>query len=315
MEPPVQEGLAYSVGIPYVQATTTLLCSSYGEMGVGRDGDVEIWRTERDGTVATGTLVAYLRDAGVGSRRQCFRLIQEERVTVNGVEAEAASMSVDPDVDAVLVDGKPVAGELRKVYLKVNKPRGVISTTWDDRGRRTVMSMTPRALRGMKLFPVGRLDADTTGLLLLTNDGELANGLMHPRYGVEKEYHVELDRGLSEEELWALSEGVVINGERTSEAEVNRLSEREGIWYSMVLREGRKRQIRLMLTTVGRTAKSIQRVRIHNLRLGRLPEGQVGELSRKEVRRLREVLARDPGESPPSQSSPVEGEEEGTGEV
>ena len=144
-------------------------------------------------------------------------------MTVNGVEAEAASMSVDPDVDAVLVDGKPVAGELRKVYLKVNKPRGVISTTWDDRGRRTVMSMTPRALRGMKLFPVGRLDAETTGLLLLTNDGELANALMHPRFGVEKEYHVELDGGLSEAEQGALEEGVVINGERTSEAEVNRL--------------------------------------------------------------------------------------------
>ena len=223
-------------------------------------------------------------------------------------------MSVDPEVDTVMVEGRPVSGEVRMVYLKVHKPRGVITTTRDDRGRRTVMSMAPRSMRGMRLFPVGRLDAETTGLLLLTNDGELANGLMHPRYGVEKEYFVELDRALSEAELRALSEGVVINGERTSEAEVNLLPEREGIWYSMVLREGRKRQIRLMLTAVGRTARSIQRVRIHNLRLGRLPEGQVGELSQKEVRRLREVLARDPGKSPPSQSSPVEGEEEGTGE-
>ena len=199
-------------------------------------------------------------------------------------------MSVNPEVDAVMVEGTPVGMEARKVYLKVNKPRGVITTTRDDRGRRTVMSMAPRSMRGMRLFPVGRLDADTTGLLLLTNDGELANGLMHPRYGVEKEYYVELDRGLSEAELQVLEEGVIINGERTSAAAVNQLPEQQGAWYSMVLKEGRKRQIRLMLTAVGRGVRSIQRVRIHNLRLGRLPEGQVGELSQKEVRRLREVL-------------------------
>ncbi len=266
--------------------------------------------------MATGTLVGYLREAGLGSRRACFRLIQEGRVTVNGEAAGAASMPVDPEADSVSVDGTNVAGGVPKVYLKVNKPRGVISTTRDNRGRRTVTSMAPREMRGMRLFPVGRLDAESTGLLLLTNDGELANGLMHPRYGVEKEYHVEMDRGMSEAELGALEEGVIINGERTSEAAVKRLEDREGIWYSIVLREGRKRQIRLMLTAVGRTAQSIQRVRIHNLRLGRLPEGQVGELSRKEVRRLREVLDFGSG-TPPSlrqaqgrlQSSPIEGEE------
>ena len=246
--------------------------------------------------MATGTLIGFLTGAGVGSRRHCFRLIKEGRVSVNGQGAEALKMPIDQDVDTVLVDGRPVAGEVTKVYVKVHKPRGVISTTRDDRGRRTVMSMIPRGMRGMRLFPVGRLDADTTGLLLLTNDGELANGLMHPRYGVEKEYHVELDRGLSGAEQEALEEGVVINGERTSPAEVSRLSDREGTWYSVVLREGRKRQIRMMLVAVGRGVRSIQRVRIHNLRLGRLPEGQVGELSKKEVRRLREVLDLSPRE-------------------
>ena len=246
--------------------------------------------------MASSTLIAYLRDAGVGSRRHCFRLIQEGRVTVNGQVAGAASMPVDSESDTVMVEGRPVSGEVHKVYLKVHKPRGVISTTRDNRGRRTVMSMMPRAMGGMKLFPVGRLDAESTGLLLLTNDGELANWLMHPRYGVEKEYHVELDRGLSEEEREALEKGVVINEERTSPAEVRRMADREGAWYSVVLKEGRKRQIRLMLTAVGRTAQSIQRVRIHNLRLGKLPEGQVGELSRREVRRLREVLDSGPGE-------------------
>ncbi len=246
--------------------------------------------------MASGTLIAYLTGAGVGSRRHCFRLIKEGRVSVNGHGAEALKMPVDPDADTVLVDGLPVAGEVQKVYVKVHKPRGVISTTRDDRGRRTVMSMVPRALRGMRLFPVGRLDADTTGLLLLTNDGELANALMHPRYGVEKEYHVELDVELSEAEQGALEEGVVINGERTSPAEVSHQWEREGAWYSIVLKEGRKRQIRMMLVAVGRGVRSIQRVRIHNLRLGRLPEGQVGELSKKEVRRLREVLDREPSQ-------------------
>ena len=246
--------------------------------------------------MASGTLIGYLTGAGMGSRRHCFRLIKEGRVTVNGQGAEALSMPVDPDADTVLVDGLPVAGEVHKVYVKVNKPRGVISTTRDDRGRRTVMSMIPRTLRGLRLFPVGRLDADTTGLLLLTNDGELANGLMHPRYGVEKEYHVELDGELSEAEQRALEEGVVINGERTSQAEVSHQWEREGAWYSIVLKEGRKRQIRMMLVAVGRGVRSIQRVRIHNLRLGRLPEGQVGELSKKEVSRLREVLDLGPHE-------------------
>lgn len=205
-------------------------------------------------------------------------------------------MPVDPEADRVSVDGQPVAGGVRKVYLKVNKPRGVISTTRDDRGRRTVMSMVPREMRGLRLFPVGRLDAESTGLLLLTNDGELANGLTHPRYEIEKEYHVELDRALSESELGELEEGIVINGERTTEAEVSPLPEREGVWYSIVLREGRKRQIRLMLTAVDKAVRSIQRVRIHNLRLGRLPEGQTGELSRKEVRRLRDVLDGGEGE-------------------
>ena len=116
--------------------------------------------------MASGTLIGYLTGAGIGSRRHCFRLIKEGRVTVNGRGAEALSMPVDPDADTVLVDDQPVAGEVRKVYLKVNKPRGVISTTRDDRGRRTVMSMAPRTLRGLRLFPVGRLDAETTGLLL-----------------------------------------------------------------------------------------------------------------------------------------------------
>lgn len=203
-------------------------------------------------------------------------------------------MPIDPEADTVEVDGKAVGVEVQKVYIKVNKPRGVISTTRDDRGRRTVMSMVPRAMRGMRLFPVGRLDADTTGLLLLTNDGELANLLMHPRYGVEKEYRVELDRVLAAPEREALEEGIVINGERTSPADVTLLQDQEETWYSIVLKEGQKRQIRLMLTAVGREIRSIQRVRIHNLRLGRLPEGQVGELSRKEVRRLRDVFSRVP---------------------
>ena len=230
---------------------------------------------------------------------------------VNGEEAEAASMSIDPEVDEVSVDGKLVGVGARRVYLKVNKPRGVLSTTRDERGRRTVMSMVPRSMRGMRLFPVGRLDAETTGLLLLTNDGELANGLMHPRYGVEKEYFVEVDGELSAEEVEALERGVVINGERTSEAKILRLDEREGAWYSIVLREGRKRQLRLMLTAVGRGVRSIQRVRIHNLRLGRLPEGQTGELSQKEVRRLREVLGGDQSEESHGMSQEKTGDHKG----
>ena len=240
------------------------------------------------------SLISFLTAAGVGSRRHCFRLLTEGKVMVNEEVAMGSAMPVDPKLDRVVVNGRRVHVVKRKVYLKMNKPRGVISTTKDDRGRDTIMELVPRTLRGMRLFPVGRLDADTTGLLLITNDGDMANRLTHPRFEVEKEYHVVLDDVLTASQKDAFVTGVSINGERTAPARVHRLSGREGPTYSVTLREGKKRQVRLMCVAVGRIVRSIQRVRIYNLGLGRLPLGQVVELSDEETRGLMKVFANVP---------------------
>ena len=155
------------------------------------------------------SLISFLTAAGVGSRRHCFRLLTQGKVMVNEEIAMGSAMPVDPKLDSVVVDGRRVHVVRRKVYLKMNKPRGVISTTKDDRGRDTIMELVPRTLRGMRLFPVGRLDADTTGLLLITNDGDMANRLTHPRFEVEKEYHVVLDDVLTTSQKDALVSGGV----------------------------------------------------------------------------------------------------------
>ena len=240
------------------------------------------------------SLISFLTGAGVGSRRHCFQLLISGKVLVNEEVALGSTVAVDPEIDQVMVDGRRVQAVNRKVYLKLNKPRGVISTTKDDLGRATIMNMVPPAFRGMRLFPVGRLDADTTGLLLLTNDGDLANRLTHPRFEVEKEYHVELDDVLTTPQKDALVSGVSINGQRTAPARVRRLPRREGATYSVTLHEGKKRQVRLMCVAVGRIVRSIQRVRIHNLGLDRLPLGQAAELSAEESRGLMKVFANAP---------------------
>jgi 23S rRNA pseudouridine2605 synthase len=199
-------------------------------------------------------------------------------VTVNGEVVTDPARDVE-DEDDVRVDDNPVGAEEREVWV-VNKPVGVVSTAREPGGRRAVVELVESEAR---LYPVGRLDADSTGLLLLTNDGELANRLTHPRYEVPKTYVVELRRPPSEADLRRLARGVELDDGMTAPAEVRRLGERE---VEIVLREGRNRQVRRMAEAVGNEVVALQRVRFGPIELGDLPEGQSRLLSADEVASL-----------------------------
>ncbi len=233
-------------------------------------------------------LIRALTGAGIGPRRACFRLITEGKVTVNGEVVTNATLEVDPTSDDVVADGQRVAATQRHVYLKLHKPAGVLSAVTDSRGRPTVTDLVPADLRRLRLFPVGRLDMDSTGLVLMTNDGGLAYRLMHPSYGYEKEYHAQLKSPLTDAGIRALAAGVLLDGRQTAPAKVARLTEREGTWYAVTLAEGRKRQVRRMLASLGAPPVALERVRIHTLRLGNLAPGEARELTTEELVALRE---------------------------
>ncbi|MEA2449771.1 MAG: rRNA synthase [Thermoleophilaceae bacterium] len=231
-------------------------------------------------------LAKFLAHAGVASRRAAEQLIASGRVTVGG------SVVTDPALDVsgesrVAVDGAPVAVEPREVYA-LNKPAGVVSTARDTHGRPTVTSLVPSQRR---LYPVGRLDADTTGLILLTNDGDLANSLMHPRYEVPKLYVARVAPApVPERALRALRAGVELDdGAVTSPARVRQL--RPGV-LEIQIAEGRKRQVRRMCDAVGHRVMALERVAFGPLRLGGLAPGQHRRLSEAEIERLRKAAAR-----------------------
>jgi 23S rRNA pseudouridine2605 synthase len=223
-------------------------------------------------------LAKYLAHGGVASRRMAERIIANGRVTVGGEVVTDPARDVG-DADDVRVDGSPVAAEPHEVWA-VNKPAGVVSTAKEPGDRPAVVSLVRTEAR---LYPVGRLDADSTGLLLLTNDGELANRLTHPRYEVPKAYRVELRRPSSESDLRRLARGVELEDGMTAPAKVRRLGERE---VEIVLREGRNRQVRRMVEAVGNRVATLRRVRFGPVELGSLPEGRARRLSDDEVSRL-----------------------------
>jgi 23S rRNA pseudouridine2605 synthase len=209
-----------------------------------------------------------LAQAGLGSRRACEEIIAAGRVTVNG-ETAGLGKKADPDRDRILVDGHPLKPSQPQVYIALYKPRGVLSTVSAPDQRQTVPDLVP--VPGV-LYPVGRLDVDSEGLILLTNDGELANRLTHPRYGHEKEYNVLVASRPDEEQLGTWRRGVVLeDGHRTAPADVQYIDGfGKGAWLRVVLREGRKRQIREVGARVGLTVVRIIRVRIGTLHLGSL---------------------------------------------
>jgi len=204
---------------------------------------------------------------------------------VNGTPA-MAGQQVTPGIDRVTVDGSLVEPVSTSTYLMMNKPVGVLTSVGDDRGRQTVVDRLPPGRP--RVFPVGRLDLDSRGLVLLTDDGELAGRLMHPRYHVEKEYRVVVRGRPGEEALRRLAEGMIVRGERFEPAEVRVLEGTDGdTQLSMILREGRKREVRRLWQALGHPVLDLQRVRIDGLQLGDLPEGDVRPLRADEVARLK----------------------------
>jgi 23S rRNA pseudouridine2605 synthase len=216
---------------------------------------------------------------GFGSRRVCEDLIADERVTVNG-DIAALGRRVDVDQDRVEVDGAVVGVHPGLVHYLLNKPTGVITTADDPQGRPTVVELVPDQPR---IFPVGRLDGDTEGLLILTNDGDLAHQLTHPSFGVEKEYLAHVDGVPSRAALRNLREGVELDDGRTAPARVTAV---EPGLLRITIHEGRNRQVRRMCDAVGHPVRRLIRTRIGPIVDPRLPPGSWRELSRDEVRSL-----------------------------
>ena len=232
-------------------------------------------------------LAKYLAHAGVASRRAAERLIAGGRVTVDGEVTTDPALSVG-ESSSVAVDGQVVAPEPREVHL-LHKPAGVVSTAKDTHGRPTVVDMVRSDGR---LYPVGRLDADSTGLLLLTNDGELAERLTHPRYGVETTYRVTVEPpSVPERALRQLREGVELEDGPTAPARVRRAG--PGV-LEVSIGEGRKRQVRRMCEAVGHRVVSLERVAFGPLRLAGLAEGEARRLTAAEVERLRKAARLGP---------------------
>jgi 23S rRNA pseudouridine2605 synthase len=233
------------------------------------------------------TLIKFLTGAGHGSRRVCFQLIAQGKVTVNGIAATGTTLEIFEQKDVVMVEGRRVDAVAANVYLKINKPLGVVSAVSDARGQRTVSDLVPEEYGHLRLFPVGRLDKDSTGLILMTNDGDLAYHLTHPKYEFEKEYHFLVDAELDAAQIDSLQKGVMIEGQVTVPSTVSKVYGTKGHWYSITLREGRKRQVRRMLVAVGNPLRSLRRVRVHTLRLGELSMGEAQALTKEELAELR----------------------------
>jgi 23S rRNA pseudouridine2605 synthase len=227
-------------------------------------------------------LAKFLAHAGVASRRASERLIADGRVRVGGDVVTDPARDVD-ESSGVAVDDRPVGPEPREVHA-LHKPAGVVSTAADTHGRRTVVEYVPSKRR---LYPVGRLDADTTGLILLTNDGDLAARLTHPRYGVRKTYRATVEpAAVSPESVRSLREGVGLEDGMTSPADARVLE--EGL-VEVVIAEGRKRQVRRMFEALGHRVTALERVAFGPLELDALPEGESRLLTVGEVERLREA--------------------------
>jgi 23S rRNA pseudouridine2605 synthase len=231
-------------------------------------------------------LLKALTEAGVGSRRRIADAIKNGKVKVNGEPVENFRHPVNLETDRVSLHGKTVDLKPRRtVYLMVNKPAGIITTTSDERGRRTVLDILPEKYRHLRLYPVGRLDKDSTGLLILTNNGELTYRLTHPRFEHEKEYLIQIAGRLKPEEKRKLEKGIELEDGMTYPVVVREIKS-PPFNYSVITHEGRKREIRRMLANLGYRVLALKRIRMGSLNLGNLREGAARELTDAEVSAL-----------------------------
>jgi pseudouridine synthase len=243
--------------------------------------------------VSRERLQKILSRAGVASRRRAEELIRAGRVTVNGNVADVGDKA-DPDHDAIKVDSRLVRLSSSHLYILLNKPPGLITSRSDPEGRPTVYDLLPPGLRS-RLAPVGRLDFETEGLLLLTDDGDLANRIAHPRFGCSKTYEVKVKGRPSGSEISRLRDGIVLRGRRTLPARIRPLTRKLGTrtsesnsWWQVEIGEGRTRQIREMFSRIGHPVQRLRRVAIGALRAPRLPKGAYRELTSGELEKLRE---------------------------
>lgn len=232
----------------------------------------------------------YLAECGLGSRRKCEQLVLDGRVKKNGRPVKELATEIDPDTDMVSVDGKNVAVTDRRVYLMLNKPKGYVCTTSDEKGRKTVLELLKGKYDRYRLFPIGRLDYETEGLLLVTNDGDTANRIMHPRNEVPKTYVAKIEGQIEERELDVVRKGVVLDGVKTKRCRVKLLDFSENVSrLEVVITEGRNRQVRRMFESINRQVIFLKRTAIGDLKLGGLYRGEYRELNEKEIQYIMNV--------------------------
>ncbi len=234
--------------------------------------------------MAEERLQKILARAGIASRRKAEEYITSGRVTVNGEITSELGAKADVTVDVVKVDARPIRFPSKHVYIALNKPRDVVTTLSDPEGRKTVRHLIERKVKE-RVFPVGRLDYHSEGLLLLTTDGEFANHISSPKSHVEKTYVAKVNGPLNEEQLAQFRSGVPLHGRRTAPAAIKLIKFATNPWYEITITEGRQNQIRVMFKVFGRLVEKLRRVRIGKLKLD-IPSGEFRHLTEKEVANL-----------------------------
>lgn len=230
----------------------------------------------------------FLADCGVASRRASENLIKSGRIKVNGETVTEMGVKINEDTDAVEFDGSRVKPQNKLIYIMLNKPSGFVTTVSDDKDRDTVMSLVAEI--PTRIYPVGRLDYDTEGLLLMTNDGSLTYKITHPKNNIEKTYVAEVSGNIGMDTVTKLRNGVIIDGKRTSPAKVEVSGATQlGARITISIHEGRNRQVRRMFEAVGCTVKRLKRIEEAGLKLGHLPLGKWRKLSESEVNMLKKI--------------------------
>ena len=231
-------------------------------------------------------LIKVLSESGSGSRRSLADAIKQGKVKVNGKVIENFRHPVNRKKDKISINEQAINIKAEHlVYIMLNKPKGLISTTSDELGRGTVTDLLPNKYHDLHLYPVGRLDKNSTGLLLLTNDGDITYRLTHPKFEHEKEYLVSIKSNIQPAEKRQLEKGITLEDGITYPAKVSKVS-KHPYNYSIIIHEGRKRQVRRMFNELGHQVRALKRVRIGNLELGNLPEGHTRELTNQELKSL-----------------------------
>ena len=230
-------------------------------------------------------LEKFLSESGIASRRDAKRYISDGRVSVNGERVLIPGTHIAPQRDEITFDGEPVREKPNQIYLMLNKPAGYVTTVRDERGRPTVMALVSDISE--RIYPIGRLDLDTEGLLIMTNDGDFAHRILHPSHEIEKTYTAWVEGHPNRQAIQRLREGIEIEEGITAAAQVNRVERRAGqSQFKVVIHEGRKRQIRRMFHAIGHEVIYLKRVKIGSLSLGRLPIGKYRFLTPNEVESL-----------------------------